>query len=61
MVQAPVVAKTLLDSPSQGMDAESITYSMSNLGQSKRFNRVLKAILDYLIVVPGLTVGVSWV
>ena len=54
MVQAPTVANTLLDSPTDGMKTDSISHAMSNLGQSNRLNRVLKAILDYAVVIPSL-------
>lgn len=54
MVQAPVVSKTLLDSPSAELEVDPFGYVISGTGQSKRLNRLLKTLIDYLMVVPGL-------
>lgn len=54
MIQAPPVATTLLESPANEMDADSMNHAMSEVGQARPFNRALKALLDYIVVIPGL-------
>jgi lipopolysaccharide/colanic/teichoic acid biosynthesis glycosyltransferase len=54
MVQAPFIAKSAVDKPSSVMETKSFSHVITESGQSRKFNRALKTILDYLVVVPGL-------
>ena len=53
-LHAPMAATSYLINGSPGLELNRTMDIAPNLGQAKRSNRVMKAILDYLIVVPSL-------
>lgn len=53
-MQAPVTASNFLEGQPNIMKVEPSSLDLLNTGQSRRVNRVLKALLDYVIVLPGV-------
>lgn len=53
MMQAPIAAKTLLEK-STGTEAKSTTYITSAEVKAKRFNKIVKALVDYALTIPTL-------
>jgi len=54
MVQAPIISSSLLERQSSDFEGDAFGYVISGTGQTRRFNRLLKALMDYLLVIPGL-------
>lgn len=54
MVQAPFIAESTVDKPSSEMETKTSSYAITKPGQSRKFNKSLKTLFDYLVVVPGL-------
>lgn len=53
MIQAPTAVKTLIEH-SQQREASPIDYTLSRQTQSGSFNKVMKAFVDFMFVIPGL-------
>ncbi len=53
MIQAPTAAKTLIERTQRG-EALPIDFTRSRRTQSGAFNKVMKAFVDYMLVIPGL-------
>lgn len=53
MVQAPFAVKTLLDS-STSLEMREAQAAQASLNQSRSFSRIIKAALDYCLIVPSL-------
>ncbi len=53
MVQAPLASKSILNTPNNA-ELNPMDYSVTNFGQTKQYNRILKKFLDYIIVIPSI-------
>jgi lipopolysaccharide/colanic/teichoic acid biosynthesis glycosyltransferase len=53
MIQAPLAAQTRLEKTT-GTEAKSTTYTTSTQVKGKRFNKIVKALVDYALTIPAL-------